>query len=188
MSNKGKLIVLSAPSGCGKSTIVKKLLEKRSNIKFSVSATTRKPRDGEVEGKDYFFIDRGEFDEMIANDEFLEYATYVENSYGTPSKAVEQELNNGNDVILDIEVQGAFQVKSKKPDALMIFLLPPSFEELEKRLILRGKDSLDVIKERLVVAERECAFADKYDYRIVNDEIDRAVAEFEAIIDKERNN
>lgn len=187
MSEKGLLIVLSAPSGCGKSTIVKGLLEKKENISFSVSATTRKPRPGEVEGKDYYFITREKFDRMIENGEFLEYATYVENSYGTPAAPVRQALEEGQDVLLDIDVQGAFQVREKMPEALLVFLLPPSFEELERRLVGRGTDSPEVIQERIDVARRECGFAGEYDYRIVNDVAGRAVDEFAAIIEKEKN-
>ncbi len=186
MSERGLLIVLSAPSGCGKSTIVQGLLERREGLKFSVSATTRAPREGEVDGRDYFFISHEKFAEMVENGEFLEHARYVENRYGTPRAPVERELAAGNDVLLDIEVQGALQVREQCPDALMVFLLPPSFEELEKRLILRGKDSPEVIKRRLEVARRECLEAEKYDYRIVNDEIERAVSEFDGVIEKER--
>lgn len=186
MSERGLLIVLSAPSGCGKSTIVQGLLKKRDRLKFSVSATTRAPREGEVDGRDYFFISHEKFAAMVDNGEFLEHAQYVENRYGTPRGPVERELAAGNDVLLDIETQGAFQVCGQCPDALMVFLLPPSFEELEKRLILRGKDSPEVIKRRLEVARRECLEAEKYDYRIVNDEIERAVSEFDSIIEKER--
>lgn len=186
MSERGLLIVLSAPSGCGKSTIVGGLLEKRDKLKFSVSATTRAPREGEVDGRDYFFVSHEKFAEMVENGEFLEHARYVENCYGTPRGPVERELDAGNDVLLDIEIQGAFQVRAQRPDALMVFLLPPSFEELERRLVLRGKDSPEVIRRRLEVARRECLEAEKYDYRIVNDEAPRAVSEFNAIIEAER--
>ncbi len=186
MSERGILIVLSAPSGCGKSTIVSGLLQKRDKLKFSVSATTRAPREGEVDGKDYFFVSHEKFAEMVENGEFLEHAQYVENRYGTPRGPVERELEAGNDVLLDIEIQGAFQVRAQRPDALMVFLLPPSFEELEKRLILRGKDSPEIIRRRLEVARRECLEAEKYDYRIVNDDVERAVSEFNNIIEAER--
>ena len=186
MSERGILIVLSAPSGCGKSTIVSGLLQKRGKLKFSVSATTRAPREGEVDGKDYFFVSREKFAEMVENGEFLEHAQYVENRYGTPRGPVERELDAGNDVLLDIEIQGAFQVRAQRPDTLMVFLLPPSFEELEKRLVLRGKDSPEVIRRRLEVARRECLEAEKYDYRIVNDDVERAVNEFNNIIEAER--
>lgn len=186
MSERGILIVLSAPSGCGKSTIVNGLLRKRDRLKFSISATTRSPREGEVDGREYFFVSHERFAEMVENGEFLEHAQYVENRYGTPRGPVERELEAGNDVILDIETQGAFQVREQRPDALMVFLLPPSFEELERRLVLRGMDSEDVIKRRLEVARSECLKADKYDYRIVNDVVERAVEEFDSIIESER--
>lgn len=185
--NKGKLIVISAPSGCGKSTVVRALMDIRPNLKFSISATTRSPRIGEVDGKDYFFVSREKFMEMVEKDEFLEHAIYVDNCYGTPRKALDEMLEKGLDVILDIDVQGAFQIRKKRPDALMVFLMPPSFEDLEKRLILRGKDSMEVIRNRLETARRECSVSDKFDYIIVNDDVDRAVSEFSSIIDKEKN-
>lgn len=185
--SKGKLIVISAPSGCGKSTVVHALMELRPNLRFSISATTRKPRIGEVDGKDYFFVSREKFMEMVERDEFLEHAIYVDNCYGTPRKALDDMLEKGLDVILDIDVQGAFQIREKRPDALMVFLLPPSFEDLEKRLVSRGKDSMEVIRNRLVAAREECRMAEKFDYRIVNDDVNRAVSEFSSIIDKEKN-
>ena len=184
--NKGKLIVISAPSGCGKSTVVKALMERRTNLRFSISATTRAPRKGEVDGQDYFFVSRERFMEMVAEDAFIEHAIYVENCYGTPRKALEDMLDSGLDVMLDIDVQGAFQIRKKCPEALMVFLLPPSFEELEKRLILRGKDSAEVIRNRLAAARWECEQAEKFDYKIVNDDVERAVEEFSSIIDKEK--
>ena len=184
--NKGKLIVISAPSGCGKSTVVHALMDLRPNLKFSISATTRAPRIGEVDGKDYFFVSREKFMEMVEREEFLEHAIYVDNCYGTPRKALDEMLEKGLDVILD--VQGAFQIREKRPDALMIFLMPPSFEDLEKRLISRGKDTMEIIRNRLVAAREECRMADRFDYIIVNDDLDRAVNEFSSIIDKEKNN
>ena len=185
--NKGKIIVISAPSGCGKSTVVHALMKRRPNLKFSISATTRKPREGEIDGKDYFFVSRERFMEMIEEDAFLEHAVYVENCYGTPRKPLEAMLDEGVDVMLDIDVQGAFQVREKRPDALLVFLMPPSFDELEKRLVLRGKDSMEVIKERLVTGRWECGQSHKFDYIIVNDDVERAVSEFSSIIDKEKN-
>ena len=125
--------------------------------------------------------------EMVAEDAFIEHAEFVGNCYGTPQKPLDDMLAQGMDVMLDIDVQGAFQIREKRPDALMVFLMPPSFEELEKRLILRGKDSMEVIKKRLETARRECAVADKFDYIIVNDDVLRAVSEFSSIIDKEKN-
>ncbi|MGN1002286.1 MAG: guanylate kinase [Oscillospiraceae bacterium] len=187
MREKGRLIVISAPSGCGKSTVVRRLMEKRDNLRFSVSATTRLPREGEVDGVDYFFVDRAEFDRMVRDGEFLEHAVYVGNGYGTPRKAVDRLLDAGYDVLLDIDVQGAMQIREKRPDALLVFLLPPSFEELEKRLVLRGKDSREVIDRRLETARAECGYAEKFDRVIVNDELERAVDEFAAAIDESKN-
>ena len=186
MADPGLFIGLSAPSGCGKSTLVRRLLELRPGLRFSVSATTRAPRAGETEGVDYYFIDRDTFRKMIENDEFLEYAQYVDNSYGTPRAPVERETAAGNDVLLDIETNGALQVMQRCPEAVTVFLLPPSFEELERRLTTRGKDRPEVIARRLEEARRECLLADRYAYNIVNDDVERAVGEFGAIIDKER--
>ena len=186
MAKQGLLIVLSAPSGCGKSTLVRRLLELHPKLRFSVSATTRAPREGETDGVDYYFIEKDQFQRMIKNDEFLEYAQYVDNSYGTPRAPVERETGAGNDVLLDIETNGAFQVMERWPGAVTVFLLPPSFEELERRLTTRGKDSPDVIARRLEEAKRECSLADRYAYNIVNDDVARAAGEFIALIDKER--
>ena len=182
MSERGKLIVISGPSGAGKSTVVFKTMEKRSDLCFSTSVTTRKPRPGEVDGREYFFVDLERFDEMIANDELLEHAVYVANSYGTPRRYVEDKLDSGMNVLLDIEVQGARQVASKKPDAIKIFIIPPSLEELERRLVGRGTDTARAIEARLIRARQEYEEADFYDYIIVNDDADRAADELNAII------
>jgi len=184
--NKGKLIIISAPSGCGKGTVVKQLMSRSDNYRFSVSATTRQPRNGEIDGKDYFFVSRERFMEMVEDDAFLEHAIYASACYGTPKAPVDEMLEAGYDVLLDIEVQGAFQVKEKRPDTLMIFLLPPSFEELEKRLVLRGTDSPEKIKERLKIARTECQLADKFDYRVVNDDLSECVQKVIDIISKEK--
>ena len=186
MAEHGLLIILSAPSGCGKSTLVRRLLELRPGLRFSVSATTRAPREGDVEGVEYYFIDNDTFRKMIENDEFLEYAQYVDNSYGTPRAPVEREMAAGNDVLLDIETNGALQVMERCPEAVTVFLLPPSFEELERRLTTRGKDRPEVIARRLEEAKRECSLSSRYAYNIVNDDIERAAAELSAIIDQER--
>ncbi len=182
MSERGKLIVLSGPSGAGKSTVVFKMMEGREDCCFSTSVTTRKPRPGEVDGREYFFIDRARFDEMVANDELLEHATYVSNSYGTPRAYVEEKLRAGLNVLLDIEVQGARQVREKMPEAVTIFIVPPSLEELRRRLEGRGTESSDVIEGRLARARQEYAEADIYDYLIVNDDAQQAAKELEAIL------
>lgn len=181
--NKGILIVVSAPSGSGKSTILRRLLALRDNLRFSVSATTRAPRAGEEHGREYFFVTRDEFQAMVAADAFLEHAEFVENLYGTPRDAVERQLEQGFDVYLDIDVQGARQVKAKRPETLTVFILPPSMEELERRLTGRGTDDPETIRRRLSQAERECAERVHFDYVIVNDEVERAAAELSGIID-----
>lgn len=182
MSETGKLIVLSGPSGAGKSSIVFKTMETRSDLCFSTSVTTRAPRPGEVDGREYFFIDQKRFDEMVENDELLEHAVYVSHSYGTPRAFVEEKLAAGYNVILDIEVQGARQVSEKVADAVKIFIIPPSLEELRRRLVNRGTDSEETIAARLVRARQEYREADFYDYIIVNDRLEQAAAEFSAII------
>ena len=182
-TDAGILIIVSAPSGCGKSTVVHALMEKRKNLRFSVSATTRKMREGETDGVDYFFISREEFDRMIAEGAFLEHAEYVGNCYGTPRDAVERQLKDGYDVYLDIDVQGALQVKAIRPETLMIFLMPPSMEELERRLVTRGTNTPEEIQSRLAVAEQECACRDRFDYVVVNDIVERAVNEISNLID-----
>ena len=182
---RGKLIVISGPSGAGKSTVVFKALENRTDCCFSVSATTRKPRPNEVDGREYFFVEPDRFKEMIANDELLEHAEYVANSYGTPRAYVEKKLNEGMNVILDIEVQGAKQVQEKMPEAILIFFIPPTMEELERRLRGRGTDSERKIQARLYRAREEYELADFYDYIIVNDDADVAANEFSAIITAE---
>lgn len=182
---RGKLIVISGPSGAGKSTVVFKALEGREDICFSVSVTTRKPRPNEVDGKDYFFVDLDQFRDMVANDELLEHAEYVANSYGTPKAYVEKKLNDGMNVLLDIEVQGAKQIKEKMSEAVMVFIIPPSMEELEKRLRGRGTDSERKIEARLIRAREEYEAADFYDYIIVNDDAEKAAEEFSAVITAE---
>lgn len=186
MSERGKLIVLSGPSGAGKSTVVGKCMEKRNDICFSVSVTTRNPRPGEVDGKDYFFITRERFAEMVENDELLEHAEYVSNAYGTPRAAVEKRLSEGYNVILDIEIQGARQVHEKMPEAVMLFVVPPSLGELERRLKSRGTETAEVIEGRLARARQEYAEADFYDWLIINDDADAAAAELSAVITASR--
>ena len=182
MQDKGKLIVISGPSGAGKSTVVFKAIEGRDDVCFSTSVTTRSPRPGEVDGREYFFIDEERFREMVEKDELLEHATYVAHSYGTPRAFVEQKLNAGMNVVLDIEVQGARQVHEKMPDAVMIFVVPPSLGELRRRLEGRGTESAETIRSRLDRARQEYREADFYRYIIVNDDLEIAAKEFAAIM------
>lgn len=182
---RGKLIVISGPSGAGKSTVVFKALEGRDDVCFSVSVTTRKPRPGETDGKEYFFVDLDKFRSMVENDELLEHAVYVSNSYGTPRAYVEKKLDEGMNVLLDIEVQGALQVHEKMPDAVTIFIIPPTTQELEKRLRGRGTDAERKIEARLIRAREEYEAANFYDYIIINDDADKAANELSAIITAE---
>ena len=179
---RGQLIVLSGPSGAGKSTVIAELMKQRENIHFSVSYTTRPPRTGEQDGVNYNFVQRVEFERMIAENELLEYAKYVDNYYGTSLKVIEDNLSNGIDVLLDIEVQGAARVRKKCPDALFIFISPPSFEDLKIRLHHRNTDSEAVIAGRLVQAKVELNEIPNYDYLVINDTVSNAVCEIEAIL------
>ena len=179
---KGQLIVLSGPSGVGKSTVIAELLGQRKGIYFSVSYTTRQPRVGEADGINYNFVSREEFEGMIQRDELLEYAEYVNNYYGTSLKVIQEKLDAGIDVLLDIEVQGAAKVRSRCPDALFIFIIPPSFEELSRRLHGRHTDSEEVIQGRLEKARQEAKEISKYDYLVINDKVSNAVSEIESIL------
>lgn len=186
MTKKGKLIILSGPSGTGKSTVVFKAMEGRQDLCFSTSVTTRSPRSGEVDGREYFFIDQARFDEMVEKGELLEHARYVSNSYGTPRPFVEAQLRKGMNVILDIEVQGARQVKEKMPEAVAIFMMPPSLAELRRRLEGRGTEKAEAIEARIARAREEIREADFYDYLIVNQDVEIAAADFSAIISAEQ--
>ena len=182
MQKQGRLIVLSGPSGAGKSTVVFKAIEGREDMCFSTSVTSRKPRPGEVDGREYFFIDRERFLQMVENDELLEHAEYVGNLYGTPRKFVEDKLAAGISVVLDIEVQGARQVASKMPEAIKIFLITPTLDELRNRLENRGTETPESIEGRLRRAREEYAEADFYDYIVVNDKVETAAEELNAIL------
>ena len=178
----GKLIVLTGPSGVGKGTLLKSLLKNHPEIYLSISATTRSPRSGEDDGKHYYFLERSRFEEMIAAGEFLEWAEFAGNCYGTPRKAIEQQIAEGKIVLLEIELLGARQVRQTFPDGLQIFILPPSVEELERRIRDRGQDSEEAISRRLKQAHTELAAAGEFDIQIVNDNLNVALAELEAAI------
>ncbi|HAA09201.1 MAG: guanylate kinase [Syntrophomonadaceae bacterium] len=186
MTRKGILFVISGPSGVGKGTVREALLEGRDDIQVSISATTRPPRKGEVDGVDYFFMDRETFLKKVEEGLFLEWANVYSNLYGTPRDFVLNHLNNGQDVLLEIDIQGALQVKEKMPEGVFIFLSPPSIEDLAKRLCQRGKDSQKSIEERLAACEQEMQQMCHYDYVVINDRVEDAVSKIEAIIAAER--
>ena len=182
MEKKGKTFIISGPSGVGKSTVLRTLFEGRDDLYFSVSATTRAPRPTETPDVDYRFIEAETFRQWIGEGEFLEYAEYVGNFYGTPKRYVDEAMEAGKDVILDIEVQGAAQVHELRPEVVRIFVAPPSWEELERRLKARGTDSPEKIQERLLRAKVELESADSYDYFVINDTVESAVKELQAIM------
>lgn len=185
-NRKGILIVVSGFSGAGKGTLMKQLLNDYSDAyALSISATTRAPRPGEADGREYFFKSVEEFEKMIAKEELIEYAKYVDNYYGTPRAYVEQMLEDGKDVILEIEIQGALKVKSKFPDTLLLFITPPSAEELRKRLVGRGTESMEVIESRMLRANEEAEYMHLYDYLIVNDDLEECKRDIHAIIRSE---
>ena len=187
MSKKGILLVVSGFSGSGKGTLMKELLRRYDNYALSISATTRQPREGEVDGREYFFKTVEEFEEMISQEALIEHACYVGNYYGTPRNYVEQQLALGKDVILEIEIQGALKVKERFPDTLLLFVTPPSAQELKKRLVGRGTETPDVIADRLSRAGEEAEGIEKYDYFVVNDDLDVCVEYVHHIIQSEHS-
>ena len=182
MRERGILAVVSGFSGAGKGTIMKGLMNRYDNYALSISATTREPREGEVHGREYFFVSEEEFEDMIREDRLIEYARYVDHYYGTPKDYVMSQMEAGKDVILEIEIQGALKVKEKFPETLLIFVAPPSAEELKRRLVNRGTETADVIDARMKRACEEAEQMDRYDYLLINDEIDRCVEELNSLI------
>ncbi|MBP3873414.1 MAG: guanylate kinase [Lachnospiraceae bacterium] len=186
MKTRGSLIVLSGFAGVGKGTVLKSLFETQEGYAYSVSATTRQPRPGEVDGVHYFFVSKERFEEMIRDDELLEHASYVGNYYGTPRAYVEQKLEEGFDVILEIEVQGALKIKEKVPEAVLIYMLPPSADILYERLKGRGTETDEVIGRRMKKAAQEAESVEQYDYMVVNDDADECAARLHALIRSQR--
>ncbi len=186
MIDTGKLVVISGPSGAGKSTVISKVMKSDPNFVFSVSATTRKPRKGERDGVDYLFLGESDFVKMMAAGELLEHAKYVDNYYGTPRVAVIENIAAGRDVVFDIEVQGAMQIKNKCPNAILIFIIPSDFSEIEKRLRFRGTDSDEVIWQRVQTARTEYLMAPNYEYIVLNDDPDVAAKEIKSIVTAEK--
>ncbi len=184
--NKGLLIVISGPSGVGKGTVLKHVFENDSNLVYSISCTTRSPRKGETDGVEYHFISKSQFEENIENGKMLEHAVYCDNYYGTSAEYVEKLRNEGHDVVLEIEVQGALQVMKKCPDAVTIFVAPPSFEALQSRLIGRGTESDEIIAARIAKAREELSYMNEYTYRIVNDVVLKATNDILSIFKAER--
>lgn len=182
----GALIVFTGPSGVGKGTVLNELEKLGVDFLRSVSATTRGPREGEEDGVAYYFLTKDKFREMIAEDAFLEHAEYVDEYYGTPAAPVDEALNAGRNVILEIDYQGAMQVRAKRPKATLVFLLPPSMEELERRLRGRGTETEEKIEKRLAKGREECALADQFEYQLINDEAERAASELKGIIEESR--
>lgn len=187
MKKRGLLIVVSGFAGSGKGTLMKRLTGDYENYALSVSMTTREPRPGEVHGREYFFVSKEEFEQKIRNGGLIEYAVYVENYYGTPRAYVEEQIEAGKDVILEIEVQGALKVKERFPDAVLIFVLPPSVEELYQRLKNRGTETEDVIRKRMRRAAEEVSVIEKYDYIMINDELEESVKRLHGLIESAHN-
>jgi len=183
---KGMILVISGPSGVGKGTLRQRLLQRFPSMRRSISVTTRKPRPGEVHGRDYFFVSREEFQRMIGEGEFLEWAWVFDELYGTPARWVEEQLGKGIDVILEIDVQGALQVRERRPDAVLVFIAPPSWEELERRLRQRHTEDEEEVRKRLEVARREVGMATRYDYVVVNEDLEQAAYELECIVVAEK--
>ena len=186
MKDKGLLLVISGFSGAGKGTVVKRLLEQNNDYALSISATTRSPREGEQDGREYFFKSKEEFEKMIEASELIEYARYVDNYYGTPKAYVEEQLKEGKNVILEIEIQGALNIKSMFPDAVLLFIMPPSAKELERRLVGRGTEDEATIRARLSRASEEAQGVENYNYIVINDDVDACVETIDSIVKSEK--
>lgn len=186
MFRQGLLIVVSGPSGTGKGTLLKLVKGKNNNVRFSVSATTRSPRTGEIEGQNYFYKTFEEFKSMIANNELVEWDEYCNNYYGTPRKYIEDTMKQGYDVVLELTVEGAINIKNQFPDSVMVFILPPSFDELRKRIEGRGTEEADIIKKRLDKAKKEIMYIDSYEYTVINDSAENAANNINSIIISEK--
>lgn len=186
MKDKGLLLVISGFSGAGKGTVVKRLLEQHNDYVLSISATTRSPREGEQDGREYFFKSKEEFEKMIEASELIEYARYVDNYYGTPKAYVEEQLKEGKNVILEIEIQGALNIKSMFPDAVLLFIMPPSAKELERRLVGRGTEDEATIRARLSRASEEAQGVENYNYIVINDDVDACVETIDSIVKSEK--
>ncbi|MCR5523102.1 MAG: guanylate kinase [Clostridia bacterium] len=184
---KGLLIIFSGPSGCGKDTVLREMLETNDDLRVSISMTTRKIRDGEIDGMDYYFVSREYFEKKIKEGSMLEYAEYAGNYYGTPKAPVDDMINDGINVILEIEVQGAEKIRKLYPDAVSVFLMPPSLAELEERLRKRGTDDEETISHRLFIAEQEIRRATEFQYAVVNSEVEKAVSDFQEILNSEKH-
>lgn len=186
MFHKGLLAVVCGPSGVGKGTILKLVKERDEKLRFSVSATTRKPREGEIEGLNYFYISVEEFKEMIKNDELIEWVEYCGNYYGTPQKYIEDSIKDGYNIILELEVEGAANIKNKYPDSISVFIVPPSYNDLKKRIEGRGTENIEAIEKRLDRAKEEVKFINKFDYVIINDSIENTANNLNNILSAEK--
>lgn len=186
VKNDGLLVVVSGPSGAGKGTVIKKYMENKVNTSLSISMTTRKPRPGEVDGVDYFFVTKEQFEKEIKDGNLLEYASYNDNYYGTPKKYVESKISSGKDIILEIEIQGAMKIKESNEKAIFVFIMPPSLKELLKRLVNRKTETLDKVLSRFITAYKEINEAHKYNYIIINDSVEQAAIKLDSIINAEK--
>jgi len=186
MRKTGNLFIVSGPSGAGKGTIIQKTLKDRKNINLSISFTTRPPRDWEIDGKNYFFCSKDKFEEMIKNDEFLEYAVVYNYYYGTPKKPVIDALKKGEDILLEVDIQGALKIKKSYKKGIFIFVLPPSMKELKNRITDRGSETDEELNLRCISAFEEISYIQKYDYYIINDKIEKSISSFKAIMDAEK--